>query len=92
MNTITIRCDEEIKVGASQVYEKLGMNLTQAINMFLRQTIIQQKFPCIIESINVQDPASTYPDGFFELFGCGTEEDDFGEIEDLPLTKREDLE
>lgn len=38
------------------------------------------------------DPISTYPEGFFELFGSGTKDDDFDEIEDLPLTKKENLE
>ena len=42
MTMVSFRTDEALKEQASQVYEALGMNLTTALNMFLRQTVIQQ--------------------------------------------------
>ncbi|MBQ8982623.1 MAG: type II toxin-antitoxin system RelB/DinJ family antitoxin, partial [Lachnospiraceae bacterium] len=35
--TITFRTDEELKRRATELFESLGMNLSVAINMFMRQ-------------------------------------------------------
>lgn len=75
MTTITFQTDEELKKQAECVFESLGMDLPTALNMFLKQTVIQQKYPCGLEldiSQNaVQDAKITYPTGFFEKFGKG---------------------
>jgi len=36
---INIRTDIEVKAAAEQLFDELGLNLTTAINMFLRQAI-----------------------------------------------------
>lgn len=75
MTTITFETDEELKAKATSAFESLGMDLTTALNMFLRQTVIKQKYPCSLEldisQSAIQNVKSTYPAGFFELFGKG---------------------
>ena len=40
--TITVRTDSEIKAQAQDVFSKLGMDLSTAINLFLRQVVYKQ--------------------------------------------------
>jgi len=42
---INVRTDSEIKHRAQQVFEALGLDMTTAINIFLRQTVRQQDMP-----------------------------------------------
>lgn len=39
MTTMNIRVDEEVKRQAEQICQELGMNLSTAVNIFLRQTV-----------------------------------------------------
>ena len=71
MTTVSFRTDEALKEQASKIFEALGLNLTTALNMFLRQTVIQHKFPCSLELEVAQDAKSRYEPGFFALFGQG---------------------
>ncbi len=84
MTMVSFRTDEALKEQASQVYEALGMNLTTALNMFLRQTVIQQKYPCSLELDVVKDARNTYGSGFFALFGQGKDLGLDEEPKDLP--------
>ncbi len=43
--SISIRLDSEVKEQAQQVFSNLGMDMTTAINIFLRQTIQYQGLP-----------------------------------------------
>lgn len=43
--SISIRLDSEVKEQAQQVFSNLGMNMTTAINIFLRQAIQYQGLP-----------------------------------------------
>ena len=88
MTTLTIRTDEELKKSASKLFESLGMNLSSAINMFLKQAVIQRKFPCSIEAEVAKDYSNTYPEGFFNLFGL-IKDEDMDIPEDTPITKEE---
>ena len=42
---LNIRVDKDIKDQADQIYSELGMNMTTAINMFLRTTIREHGIP-----------------------------------------------
>jgi len=42
---INIRMDKALKVQAESVLSELGMNMTTAFNIFLRQTVRQGKIP-----------------------------------------------
>ena len=83
MSTLTIRIDENLKKEASQIYEETGLNLSSAITLFLKQTVIKRKFPLTIESEIAKDYVHTYPKGFFDL--CGSIKEDMEEPIDLPL-------
>ena len=43
--SMSIRLDSEVKEQAQQVFNNLGMDMTTAINIFLRQAIQYQGFP-----------------------------------------------
>ena len=43
--SISIRLDSEVKEQAQQVFNNLGMDMTTAINIFLRQAIQYQGLP-----------------------------------------------
>lgn len=88
MTTVTFRTDEKLKADATKVFEGLEMNLSQAINLFLRQTVIQQRFPCSLEGGSVNDTSSTYPPEFFAAFGSGT---DIEEPEDPAFIDEKDF-
>lgn len=42
---LNIRVDKDIKDQADRIYSELGMNMTTAINMFLRTTIREHGIP-----------------------------------------------
>ena len=42
---LNIRTDEEIKEAAEKIYSSLGLNMTTAINMFLRASIRESGIP-----------------------------------------------
>ncbi|CKI45310.1 addiction module antitoxin%2C RelB/DinJ family [Streptococcus pneumoniae] len=43
--SMSIRLDSEVKEQAQQVFSNLGMDMTTAINIFLRQAIQYQELP-----------------------------------------------
>ena len=42
---LSIRIDRNLKEEADQIFNLLGMNLTTAINIFVRQAVRQKKIP-----------------------------------------------
>jgi DNA-damage-inducible protein J len=53
---INIRMDEILKAQAEKLFSELGMNMTSAFNVFVRQAVRQQKIPFEI-SAEKQPPA-----------------------------------
>lgn len=47
---VNIRMDEEIKQQADQLFSDLGMNMTTAVNVFVRQAIRTGGIPFIIKT------------------------------------------
>jgi DNA-damage-inducible protein J len=45
MAQINIRIDDELKARADNIFEELGLNMTTAFTMFVRQTIRQGVIP-----------------------------------------------
>lgn len=45
MSTINVRVDDEVKKQASELFADLGIDLSAAINMFLRQAIMREGLP-----------------------------------------------
>jgi DNA-damage-inducible protein J len=48
MATINIRTDSEIKAKSQEIFESLGLDMTTAINIFLRQTVRRNDLPFIL--------------------------------------------
>ncbi|MBQ7922889.1 MAG: type II toxin-antitoxin system RelB/DinJ family antitoxin [Clostridia bacterium] len=42
---LNIRTNKEVKLAAEKIFEELGLNMTTAINIFLRQTIRENGIP-----------------------------------------------
>ena len=47
-----IRIDEELKKEAEELYNRLGLSLSTAINIFLKQSIREQELPFELEFNN----------------------------------------
>ena len=45
MATIQIRIDEKTKKSAKRVFDKLGMDMSGAINVYLKQVVLRQQIP-----------------------------------------------
>ncbi|WP_251374950.1 type II toxin-antitoxin system RelB/DinJ family antitoxin [Peptoniphilus rachelemmaiella] len=43
--TFSVRMDKQVKQDSEQIFQELGMNLTTAINVFLRQAVRTGGFP-----------------------------------------------
>ena len=56
---MSIRTDSELKAQAEQVLSQLGMNMTGAINMFLRQIVRYRSVPL---SLSLSSEQSLYAD------------------------------
>lgn len=42
---LNIRTDKDVKMAAEKIFDELGLNMTTAINIFLRQTIRENGIP-----------------------------------------------
>lgn len=60
---INIRTDKEIKESAEKIFEQLGLNMTTAVNMFLRQTIRSNGIPF---NLTLNTPNSDTKEAMFE--------------------------
>ena len=51
MALIQVRVDDDLKIAATDVYEKLGIDLSSAIRMFLKRSVMQNgiPFPMVID-------------------------------------------
>lgn len=45
MSKLVMNVDDDVKERAAALYESLGMNLTTAVNMFLRQSLVEDGVP-----------------------------------------------
>jgi DNA-damage-inducible protein J len=45
---VNIRIDDDLKEQADSLFEELGMNMSTAVNVFIRQTLRQRKIPFAI--------------------------------------------
>jgi len=46
---LTIRIDEDIKREAESLFNRIGMNMSVAINMFFRQALREQAIPFVLK-------------------------------------------
>ena len=45
MATVTARVDENVKKEAETLFKKMGLNMSTAMNMFLKKCILEQGIP-----------------------------------------------
>jgi len=50
MTNINIRSDSEIKRKAQEIFSSLGLDMSTAINLFLRQTVRQNDLPFVLST------------------------------------------
>lgn len=48
MAQVNIRLDDNLKERADSLFEELGMNMSTAVNVFIRQTLRERKIPFAI--------------------------------------------
>ena len=60
MANITIRIDDEIKKEAETLFDKLGMSISGAINVFFRQAIREQAIPFSIRAATKEEKYNEY--------------------------------
>ena len=61
---INIRTDSEIKARAQQIFAVMGLDMTTAVNLFLRQTVRMNDIPFVLTAKTKQaKPAETLPFG-----------------------------
>ena len=65
MNKLTIEVDDALFNNALKVFESEGLNMEEAINIFLTESVKYGGFP--FETNNNKD--TSYPEGYFDLFG-----------------------
>ncbi len=58
MSNINIRIDEDVKKQAEKVFSELGLNMTTAINIFLKQSIREQRLPFELKLDNINSLTS----------------------------------
>ena len=56
---VTIRVDKELKERAEMLFDRLGMNMTTALNVFLRKAVDEEAIPFMISS-----KKTTYGNGY----------------------------
>ena len=52
---INIRTDSDVKLNAQKLFERLGLDMTTAVNIFLRQAISRNTLPFDILPININN-------------------------------------
>ncbi|MDD3411758.1 MAG: type II toxin-antitoxin system RelB/DinJ family antitoxin [Eubacteriales bacterium] len=45
MANVTIRMDDELKKQAEEVFSKMGLNMTTAMTLYVKQVVLQNRIP-----------------------------------------------
>ena len=89
LTSINLRIDKQLKTDAEQLFAKLGMNMTTALNIFLRQAVREQAIPFSITAAKNYDQYITEKLAESELkvvegtMKYHTHEEVFGAIEEI---------
>lgn len=54
MATLNVRVDEELKKQASELFSSLGLDMSTAVNMFLRQAVMRDGIPFDVVRTNAE--------------------------------------
>lgn len=55
---INVRVEDELKEEASELFNSMGLDMTAAIKLFLRQSVIERKIPFEIKAPDILDHES----------------------------------
>ena len=69
--TITFRTDKQLKEEASKLFESMGLNLSTALNLFMRQAVIKNRFPMSIDDYLIKENTFIYNSDILDYFGKG---------------------
>jgi DNA-damage-inducible protein J len=85
---INVRTDAELKAQAQKIFEAIGLDLSTAVNLFLKQTVRAKNIPFVVGAIfqHSENPQSALPQVRRRpVYGCAKDRiwiaDDF----DAPL-------
>jgi len=78
---IHISVDEDLKADAEQLFDELGLNMTTAITVFLKQSVTKQAIPFKIEKANPTTLKALKDAQNMNVYGGFTSVDDL--MEDL---------
>lgn len=82
VKNITIRIDEDLKKQAEELFSDLGMNMTTAYIMFLKQAIREQRIPFAISRNLPNAVPESFEQRFYRELSRGQEQIDKGETVD----------
>jgi DNA-damage-inducible protein J len=71
---VSIRIDKELKERAETLFERLGMNMTTALNVFLRKAVDESAIPFAISAKNSGFGAGLPPDELSRTFQAAVQE------------------
>jgi DNA-damage-inducible protein J len=60
MSNLTIRIDKTVKAEAENLFAELGLNMSTAFNLFVRQTLRQRKIPFEIAAGEKRHPVTGF--------------------------------
>jgi len=83
VTNVNIRTDSEIKAKAQKIFASLGLDMTTAVNLFLRQTVKYRNLPFVIGTTPATDKPLSQPKR--PPFKFGTLQFDISENFDEPL-------
>ena len=83
MATISVRIDDDLKEKADLLFDELGINITTAFNIFVRQTIRQGGIPFDI---------TVHPDPFYSVSNMTVLKQSIKEADEGKLTAHELIE
>jgi len=72
-----IRIEPEVKMEAEKLFSSFGLTVTDAVNVFLRQSIMQKGFPFKIVQINSNSTTQTIPKRKFDFISAPPLPDSF---------------
>lgn len=75
---VTFRVDDELKKQADALFAELGMNLSTAFNIFLRQSVREQQIPFKV-SKNIPNAVT-----LAAMDSAEKDEDTYGPFDDIP--------
>ena len=85
---VTIRVDKELKECADSLFERLGMNMTTALNVFLRKAVDENAIPFPISAKPVRFGTGYTADEITHVFAESvTKEMAYNQRQGFPLAK-----